>query len=190
MPFRTDPENLEIGVKILSDLHPSPAFIFLACGPEQAGIIIRRLREGGLKMPIIGGDSFDTPGLIPQAGELADNIFFTSHAFLNASNPSPLVKYFINSFQSEYHRMPENAFAALGYDAVNLAARALRQSGSAEPAAVRDAMAGTIGFQGVTGELSYHNSNHVPIKRVSIVNIKNGNLSLADTVLPRQIPDP
>ena len=43
---------------------------------------------------------------------------------------------------------PENAFAALGYDAMGLVADAISRAGSAEPAAIQEALAATKRLRG------------------------------------------
>ena len=81
---------------------------------------------------------------------------------------------FIDDYKAEYGIEPENAFAPLGYDAMMLVADAITRAGSAEPAAIRDALAETRGFKAVTGEIGYTRESMVPPKPVSIISVKDG----------------
>jgi ABC-type branched-subunit amino acid transport system substrate-binding protein len=49
----------------------------------------------------------------------------------------------------------DNAFAALGYDTLGLIADAIQRAGSADPAKIRDALAATKCYQGVTGSIPF-----------------------------------
>jgi len=60
-------------------------------------------------------------------------------------------------YKAAYDTDPENAFAALGYDAVGLIADAIKRAGSDDAKAIRDAIAATNGYVGVTGTISYPN---------------------------------
>lgn len=91
---------------------------------------------------------------------------------------------FVAAYEAEYGRRPENAFAALGYDTMNLIADAIRRAGSTEPAAIRDALAATQGFQGVTGVISYPEGQRKPIKSVTIIQVQDGVYSFVTEIQP------
>ena len=85
--------------------------------------------------------------------------------------------------------MPENAFAALGYDGMGLIADAITRAGSADPAKIRDALAVSKNYPGVTGSISYRPGIRVPDKTVTIISVKNGKLSLGGEVTPSWISE-
>lgn len=166
----------------LKELDPQPDVLFVAAIPNEAGITTKQIRDAGLTQPILSGDGFDTPLIAEVAGENADNVYYSTHASLD--NPSEVVQNFVGAYEAEYGNRPENAFAALGYDAMNLIADAITRAGSADPAAIRDALAATQGFQAVTGTISYPEGQRKPSKTVTIIQVQDGVYSFAAEVQP------
>ncbi len=143
--------------------------LFVAAGPEDAARIVRRLRAAGYQQPIMGGDSFDSESLIQAAEKTGGKVYYTTHAAVGMSSASRAVRRFDASFQAAYGRPPQNAFASLGYDAVDLVASAIKRADSVKPSKVRDALQATRHFPGVTGTLSYDGKDRVPRKKVTVV---------------------
>jgi len=143
--------------------------LFVAAGPDDAADMVSRLRAAGFDQPIMGGDSFDSPTLISAAVKTGGKVYFTTHAAVGMSSASRAVRRFDASYQAAYGRPPENAFAALGYDTVDLVAAAIKRADSVRPAAVRDAIQATRHFPGVTGSLSFDANGRVPSKKVTVV---------------------
>ena len=104
---------------------------------------MKQFRDSGIDKPIMGGDGYDTPLLVQIAGQGAENVYFTTHSLMDAQLGSEPVKGFMKAYEAEYKTPPENAFAGLGYDTVKLLADAITRAGSADPKAIREAVAGT-----------------------------------------------
>ncbi len=117
-------------------------------------------------------------------------MYFTTHVYLGYDNPDAAVVAFRNDYQAAYHGEVPSAFAALGYDATNLLAEAIRRAGSAKPGKVETRLAGVLDFKGVTGEIGYPGGSRIPLKSVSIIEINSGLLSLADQFTPSSVPAP
>ncbi|NOZ26852.1 MAG: ABC transporter substrate-binding protein [Chloroflexi bacterium] len=166
----------------LKELDPQPDVLFVSAIPNEAGITTKQIREAGLTQPILSGDGFDTPLIAEVAGDLADDVYYSTHAGLD--NPSPKVQNFVKAYTEEYGRPPENAFAALGYDALNLIADAIRRAGSTDPAAIRDALAATKDFDAVTGVITYPPGQRKPTKSVSIIQVQDGKYSFVKEITP------
>ncbi|MDW8070287.1 MAG: ABC transporter substrate-binding protein [Anaerolineae bacterium] len=166
----------------LKALSPQPDVLFVSAIPNEAGITTKQIREAGLTQPILSGDGFDTPLIAEVAGENADEVYYSTHAALD--NPDPKVQNFVKAYKEEYGRAPENAFAALGYDMMMLIADAIKRAGSAEPKAIRDALAETKDFQGVTGVISYEPGKRVPKKSVTIIKVQDGVYSFVKEFTP------
>lgn len=166
----------------LRALDPQPDVLFVSAIPNEAGITTKQIREAGLTQPILSGDGFDTPLIAEVAGELADDVYYSTHASLD--NPDPKVQNFVKAYTEAYGRRPENAFAALGYDAMKLIADAIQRAGSAEPKAIRDALAATQGFQAVTGVITYQEGQRKPSKSVTIIRVQDGQYSFVKEVTP------
>jgi branched-chain amino acid transport system substrate-binding protein len=158
--------------------------VFGSSGPDTAGPIVKQIREAGINLPILAGDGFDTNLVTSVPGpKLANNIWFTTHAY--AGVESGAAQEFRDAYEKEYGVQPENAFAALGYDAMGLVADAISRAGSAEPAAIQQALAATEGYEGVTGTIAYPGGSQVPSKPVAIMHVEDGKVSFETTVTPK-----
>jgi branched-chain amino acid transport system substrate-binding protein len=163
--------------------------IYLAAGPGDAGPLVRKLRAAGYGQPIMGGDSFDNSRLVNAAESSGGGVYFTTHAALGMPHSTAAMRRFSTRYTSAYGRAPENAFAALGYDTVNLVAKAILRAESAEPQKVRDALLQMHAFNGVTGAMSYARDSFVPRKEVTIVAVGN-QAELAAQLTPVYMPKP
>ncbi|MHB8068661.1 MAG: ABC transporter substrate-binding protein [Desulfobaccales bacterium] len=150
-----------------------PDLIFVAAGPEAAALAVKHLREAAITVPIAGGDSFDSDALISVPGvKLAHDLYFATHSFRGQTRPE--VQSFIEAYRQEYGHPPENAFAALGFDAMGLIAAAIQRAGSAVSPSITQALAQTRNYHGVTGNISYTRPAQAPAKPVSIIGVQQG----------------
>lgn len=167
----------------LASIDPAPDAVFVSAIPSEAGLSVKQIREQGITMPIVSGDGFDTELVSTVPGpELANDVYFSTHTY--RADDREEVKAFIADYKAEYGIDPENAFAPLGYDALMLVADAIRRADSAEPAKIRDALAETRGFKGVTGEISYTRETMVPPKPVSLISVHNGKYTVEEIWKP------
>ena len=91
--------------------------------------------------------------------------------------------------ETEYGEPPANVFAALGYDGIHLIADAINRAGSLEGVAIRDALAATSGFQGVTGTITYEPGIRIPNKSVALIQVQGGVFTLLQVGLPAVVPE-
>lgn len=180
--YRSGDTDFSAQIAKVQALNPPPDVLFISAIPNEAGITTRQFREAGLQMPIISGDGFDTPLIAEVAGELADNVFFSTHVALD--NIDAKVQNFVRAYTQEYGKPPENAFAVLGYDTLNLIADAVKRAGSTDPKAVRDALAATQGFAAVTGQITYAPGQRKPNKSVTIIQVQDGAYTFVKEITP------
>jgi branched-chain amino acid transport system substrate-binding protein len=168
------------------NLDPQPDFLFVSSNPGEIGTIVKQARDLGLNMPIVGGDGYDTPLLAQLGGAAATNVYFTTHQGIYDKTPAS--EAFNKAYKAEYGNPPEAVFAALGYDGIKLMADAMTRAGSIDGAAVRDALAATKDFQGVTGTISYEEGSHIPSKSVALIQVTDGKNNLLKIVVPKIVP--
>lgn len=157
--------------------------VFVGSIPNEAGLSVKQIREAGIDMPILSADGFDTELVTTVPGpELANDVYFSTHTY--RSDDRPEVIEFVEEYQEEYGRDPENAFAALGFDAVGLIADAIERAGTAEGEALKNALSNTEGYPAVTGEISYTRESRVPVKPVAIIGVQNGEYEYVETWWP------
>lgn len=145
--------------------------IFIPGYYQEAGLIIKQARDQGINQPILGADGFDSPVLLELAGEKALNdVYFSNH--YSSLDEDPLVKDFIKKFKEKYNSEP-NAFHALGYDLGKFIADAIQRADSTSPEDIKNALASTKGFVGVTGTFDM-GEDHNPIKSAVVIGLKDG----------------
>ena len=171
-------------------LSPQPDFYYVAAMPYNIGPLVKQFRDAGITGPIVGGDGYDTPDLLTVAGAAADNVYFTTHALMDATGGTDGIKKFITDYNAEYGHDPENAFAALGYDTVYLMVDAIKRAGSTDSAAVKAAIEATKDFKGITGSITFSADSHVPQKGVTVIAVKGGKFTLGAEVVPEKVPAP
>ncbi len=157
-----------------------PDVVFVPAYYTEAALILREARQLGVKAPFVGGEGWDSPSLVSVAGKSADGSFYTNH--FSPDDPEPLVQTFVRAYKAKYGTSPD-ALAALWYDGAGLLADAIRRAGSAEPAKIRDALATTKGFPGVTGNISLDEQRNAS-KPVVVVTIANGQVKMVQRVEP------
>lgn len=184
--YRSGDTDYSAQITRLRARRSQPDALFVSAIPNEAGLIVKQLREAGINAAVLSGDGFDTPLVVTVPGpNLADNVYFSTHAYVQPDSPKPAVKKFVEAYRKEYGRLPENAFAALGYDTLRLIANAIRRAASTDRAKIRAALAATKGFQAVTGTISYDAGKRVPKKSVTIIRVVKGKLRFAAEVTPK-----
>ena len=171
----------------LKALETQPDFYYIAAMPYNVGPVVKQLREAGLNGPVIGGDGYDTPDLVSVAGAASENVYFTTHALMDKDLGTDGIKKFIEAYNKEYTHDPENAFAALGYDAVYLLADAITRAGGTDAAAIQKAMNETKDYKAITGSITFSDSR-VPQKGVTMILVKDGKFTLAAEIVPEKVP--
>jgi len=145
--------------------------IFIPGYYQEAGLIIKQARGLGIDAPILGADGFDSPVLLELAGaEALNDVYFSNH--YSSIDEDPLVKEFIAAYTKKNGVEP-NAFNALGYDLGKFIADAIVRADSTDPVAIKDALASTKGFAGVTGTFDM-GEDHNPIKSIVVIGLENG----------------
>jgi branched-chain amino acid transport system substrate-binding protein len=146
----------------------------------EVSLILKQARQIGLTIPGLGCDGWANDTLLSIGGKAVEGCYFTNH--FSPDDPAPLVQKFIGEYKTKFGAIPDT-FGALGYDAARLLADAISRAAKPEPQAIRDALARTKNFQGVTGEISIDQKGNAA-KSVLVVTIKNGKFEIADKVAP------
>jgi branched-chain amino acid transport system substrate-binding protein len=157
-----------------------PEAIYLPVYGNDAGVVLRQARQLALKMPVLGADAWDSPKLFEFAGASVDGSYFTSHFAVD--DTSPRGRRFADAFLAAYGEAPDS-FAALGYDSALLAVDALRRARDLSGPAIRDALAATRDFPGVTGTLSF-DAHRNPVKPVVVKRAKGGAFEFVASIKP------
>lgn len=143
--------------------------LYAAYLPEDAVELVRTARGAPFSGPILSGDGFDTADLWTTPGLDTSKVFFTTHVGYDA--PDRPIRDFVRTYRARYGKTPESAAAALAFDSLSLVAEANARRGRGT---LRDAIAATRDFRGVTGTIGYRRGSREPEKPVTVMEIVNG----------------
>ena len=158
----------------------NPEAIYVPGYYTEVATIARQSRELGMTMPLLGGDGWDSPRLFEIGGDALNGCYLSNH--YSVDDPSPAIQKFVGDYRGKYKEVPD-ALAALGYDAARILADAITRAGSTGSDKIRDALAATKDFPGVTGKITI-NAERNAIKPAVILRIENGKFVYVETVSP------
>ncbi len=146
----------------------------------EAALIVKQARELNMQMPFIGGDGWDSAKLVEIGGAAMDNTFFSTA--YSADDPNPVVQDFVKSYRAIYNESPD-AFAVLGYDAGKLLFDAIGRAGNTKGENLRDALAATKNFPGVSGVITIDAERNAQ-KSIVIIAVSEGQMKFRETINP------
>ncbi len=159
----------------------NPDVIFVPGYYQEVGMIVKQAREIGITVPILGADGWDSAKLPEIAGaEALNNTFFSNH--YSPDDNSPEIKNFVEAYKAEYGQVPD-AFAALSYDATMMIIEAIKRAGVEDSVKVKDELAKTKDYQGVSGSITL-DEKHNAVKGVVIIEMKNGIQAFKEKIKP------
>jgi branched-chain amino acid transport system substrate-binding protein len=159
----------------------NPDAIFVPGYYMAAGLIIAQARQLGITVPIFGGDGWEAPELIQLAGDAAKDTYFSTH--YSAENQSPMVQDFVKKFRTRFDGETPDAMAALGYDSVKVLVDAMKRAGTTDGPKLRDAIAATKDFIGVTGNTTLDEKRNAR-KPAVIITVQDGHFKYVETINP------
>jgi branched-chain amino acid transport system substrate-binding protein len=129
-----------------------PDVIYFTGYFAEAGLMVKEAAALHIKPKLMGGDGTNDPTVIKTAGTAAEGYTATG-----APLPQFLTgaKGFVTDFTNTYHAAP-GPYSAYEYDAVDVAAKAIKDAGSTDPAAIKAALHKIANFPGLTGTISFN----------------------------------
>jgi branched-chain amino acid transport system substrate-binding protein len=156
-----------------------PDIIYAPIFYNQMALIARQGKAVGLKGDMFaGGDGWDGPELLTDAGDELEGALFTN--FYAPDVPWQSAKEFRAHYTDRFHRDPSSN-AAMGYDATRLLADAITRAKDETPDAIRQAIQDTKDFQGATGAITMDAERNAD-KPVIVVQIKGKKFTYFSTV--------
>ena len=144
-----------------------PQAVFLALFQVEAALLFRQSKEMNFHPAFMSGAGLFNPQLITLARTAANGLLLVSTYFPGLDRPE--VKAFVAAFKAKYNAVPSK-FSAHTYDSVGMVVNAIKTAGSTDRAKVRDALAATKDYKGVTGDITFDKNREVtyPLLRLTI----------------------
>ena len=158
-----------------------PDIIYAPNYYTEDALLAKQARDLGIKLPILTGDGAQDETLIKVGGASVENMYFTGHFHKQAAT-TERAKEYIKRYEEKYKK-EAGAFDALGADAYFLMVDAIKRAGSTDGAKIREALADTKNFQGVSGTITMGEGGN-PIKSMVINKVEGGKFVYVCTVTP------
>lgn len=156
---------------LVNDLKSVDADMIFFSGLEPiAGDFLRMARKVGLKTPVIGAFG-NTPEMRVHAGSAYEGAMFFD--FYNPHEPSPENRLFVSKFFARYGRYPDT-WAAQGYDALHILAKAIKFTGSRNPLDISYAVRYSDVYNGANGRYKFDRSGNLEDKPLYLYMIQHG----------------
>ena len=158
-----------------------PDVIYIPGYYGDVALIAKQARMIGLTQPLLGGDGWDAPELWQIGGDALNGAYISTH--YSADNPSPEIQQFVGFYKQRYSNLLPDAHAALAYDAARILFAAIARAGSTDGDKLREALAQTKDFNGVTGVISM-DANRNAVKPAVVLKLEDLKSIYQETIKP------
>ena len=159
-----------------------PDVIYIPGYYGDVALIAKQARMIGLTQPLLGGDGWDAPELWQLGGDALNGAYISTH--YSVDDPSPAIKTFVDLYRQRYGNLLPDAHAALAYDAARILFDAIARAGSTDGEKVRDALAQTRNFAGVTGLISM-DADRNAVKPAVVLKLQDVKFIYQETIQPQ-----
>lgn len=159
-----------------------PDVIYIPGYYGDVTLIAKQARAIGLEQPLLGGDGWDAPELWQLGGDALNNSYISTH--YSVDDPSPVIQSFVQEYKQRYSNLAPDAHAALAYDASRLLFDAITRAGTTDNVKLRDALAQTKDFAGVTGVISM-DADRNAVKSAVVLKLQDASFIYQETIQPK-----
>lgn len=155
--------------------------IFVPVYYTEAALVCKQAKELGLNVPLFGGDGWEAPELVQIGGSAVEGCYYSTH--YSPENKTPAVTAFVEKFRKRWNGETPDAMAALGYDSAMVLVEAIKRAGTTDNAKLRDAIAATKDYQGITGATTLDAQRNAT-KAAVVITVQNGAFKFIESVKP------
>ena len=152
-----------------------------------AARVTKDYRRLGMDLPLYQSHGAASKGLLAWAGEAAEGVRLPAAALLVADQlpdgdpQKTVVTHYRDAYQAKYDSAI-STFGGHAYDGLMIAVDAMQRAGSADPAAVREAIENTRGFIGTGGVVNLSADDHLGLglDALRMLEVRDGDWVLVD----------
>lgn len=167
-------EDKDFSSQLLKIKEKNPDTLIIWSLYEPAALIAKQVAQMGLKVQLMGGGGLTNRKYVELGGEATNGTIMCQT--YHPSSQEPHIANFTKKFKEKYGRNPDPN-AAQSYDAIMIVAAALEKAGVDDKSKIRDAIASTLNFNGVTGIISFDDTGDAP-REMKVIQIRNGEYEL------------
>lgn len=175
------PKDIDFKAQLAEIKSKKPEVIFVPGYYNDVGNIAQQAKQIELKATLLGGDGWDSPKLTEIGKDAINGNYFSNHYTTESTDPT--VVEFIKKFKARYNNEVPDGLAALGYDSAMVLVEAMQRTTELTPKNIRDEIAKTKDFQGVTGKITI-NSERNAVKSAVVVQVENEKRKYVTTITP------
>jgi len=154
--------------------------IFVPGYYSEAALICRQARDLGIMLPLFGADGWESPEFVEIGGKAVEGTYFATH--YSPENKDPIVAGFNDRFRKRWGNVSDT-LTGLGYDSVMMLVDAIQRAGTTDGPKLRDALATTKNFKGVTGTITL-DAQRNPTKSAVVLMVKDGKFVFVESIAP------
>jgi branched-chain amino acid transport system substrate-binding protein len=158
-----------------------PDVVFVPGYYTEVGLIAKQASQLGLKAPLLGGDGWDSSKLYEIGGKALDGCYFSNH--YTSESADPRVVDYLAKYKAKYNGKVPDSLGTLGYDAGKVLIGAMNRAKSLDGPDLRDAIAATKDFPGVTGNITIDKDRNA-VKPAVVLKIQDSQAHYVATVAP------
>ncbi|WP_413285056.1 ABC transporter substrate-binding protein [Vibrio sp. MA40-2] len=175
--YKTQQTDLTAELEQVKDLEPDLLFI---PGYGESGYIVKQARKMGIKAKMMGGDTWSYKEFVAYGGQDLEEGYYSSH--WNKNLETKEAQDFVKRYSINYE---VTDYVAGGYDAAMILFEAIERADSLDRKAIRDQLAVTKDYKGVTGNITF-DQNGDAIKQMLMIKITDGKTNIVATIKPEQ----
>ena len=146
----------------------------------EGALICKQARDLGLTVPFVAGDGWEAPELLEIGGASVNGSYYCSH--YSSESTAPEVQAFVKNFRAKFGDTPDS-MAPLASDGLTVLAEAITRAGTTDGPKLRDALAATKNFPGVTGRTTIDAERNAS-KPAVILAVKAGHVQFLQSIEP------
>lgn len=155
-----------------------PDVVFHPGHYQVSAYVFKQTHLSGVETTFLGGDGWNDK-MYDIAGDVISGSYFSNH--WHAKNPSETSRKFMERYKKKSRKIDPGH--ALSEDCVFIFVDAVKRAGSIDSEKIRDTLAATKNFQGITGNISF-NKHGDPIKPAVIMKFEKGKSVYLKTIDP------
>ncbi len=161
--------NLDFLTQIERLQKAQPDAVILWADPEPAGLLLKKMREVGMNIPVIACERIINESFLKAAGAAAEGVIATSP--YNPDAGFPKLVAFKRHYQEKFGAPPDG-YAAYSYDGSMMMIDAIKKAGL-NRYRIRDVLSEMRQWEGVTGPILMDDV-YTNRSTVSVATVKNG----------------
>jgi branched-chain amino acid transport system substrate-binding protein len=165
-------DETDFKVYLLMLNNTAPDVTFFSGYYYQTGPGLKQAQEMGITgIQFIGEQGADSPKTYEIAGSAADNFVILTN--LDRDDPRPVVQEYLSTYR-ERCKIEPDMVGASAYDAFMIIVDGIKRAGSTNGKAIRDAIASTKDYDGLTGMIHGFDAEGEVLKPVQLQILKDG----------------